>query len=182
MTHLRSVSCGSGIIDMVAQLYLAGIADAGGRMKTGHPRVRERDGQLEFVLATRRSAMGFRQWSSPNRDVRASSNWARPPSGRVSPLCFLRTIYVKTRSPASSLAGAFGSYLDVSSALDIGMFPAIPVDRFKQVGTPPAWVPSGLYIHTAAQRGQGHRRRCSLHRTGRPMRFQPEFHTGCSVG
>ena len=32
------------------------------------------------------------------------------------------------------IAGAFGSYLDVSSALDMGMFPALPLERFSQVG------------------------------------------------
>jgi uncharacterized 2Fe-2S/4Fe-4S cluster protein (DUF4445 family) len=32
------------------------------------------------------------------------------------------------------IAGAFGSYIDVGSAITIGMLPALPVDRFRQVG------------------------------------------------
>ena len=32
------------------------------------------------------------------------------------------------------VAGAFGSYLDISSAVCIGMLPEIPLDRFRQVG------------------------------------------------
>jgi uncharacterized 2Fe-2S/4Fe-4S cluster protein (DUF4445 family) len=32
------------------------------------------------------------------------------------------------------LAGAFGTYIDVESAIEIGMLPALPLDRFKQVG------------------------------------------------
>ena len=32
------------------------------------------------------------------------------------------------------VAGAFGSYLDISSAIAIGMLPTIPVSRFQQVG------------------------------------------------
>ena len=32
------------------------------------------------------------------------------------------------------IAGAFGSYLDISSTLSIGMFPPIPLNRFRQVG------------------------------------------------
>ena len=32
------------------------------------------------------------------------------------------------------IAGAFGTYLDLESAIRIGMFPDIPRDRFKQVG------------------------------------------------
>jgi uncharacterized 2Fe-2S/4Fe-4S cluster protein (DUF4445 family) len=32
------------------------------------------------------------------------------------------------------IAGAFGSYIDVESAINIGMFPSLSLDRFKQVG------------------------------------------------
>ena len=32
------------------------------------------------------------------------------------------------------IAGAFGTYIDVSSAVTIGMLPPLPLDRFRQVG------------------------------------------------
>jgi uncharacterized 2Fe-2S/4Fe-4S cluster protein (DUF4445 family) len=32
------------------------------------------------------------------------------------------------------IAGAFGTYLDVDSAVSIGMLPFLPLDRFHQVG------------------------------------------------
>lgn len=32
------------------------------------------------------------------------------------------------------IAGAFGTYIDVSSAVTIGMLPPLPVDRIQQVG------------------------------------------------
>jgi uncharacterized 2Fe-2S/4Fe-4S cluster protein (DUF4445 family) len=32
------------------------------------------------------------------------------------------------------IAGAFGSYINVASAVQIGMFPELPAERFKQVG------------------------------------------------
>ena len=32
------------------------------------------------------------------------------------------------------IAGAFGAYIDVKSAIAIGLLPALPLDRFKQVG------------------------------------------------
>ena len=32
------------------------------------------------------------------------------------------------------IAGAFGAYIDVASAIAIGLLPALPLDRFKQVG------------------------------------------------
>ena len=32
------------------------------------------------------------------------------------------------------IAGAFGTYIDVASAIAVGMLPALPLDRFRQVG------------------------------------------------
>jgi uncharacterized 2Fe-2S/4Fe-4S cluster protein (DUF4445 family) len=32
------------------------------------------------------------------------------------------------------IAGAFGTFIDVQSAITIGMLPALPLERFKQVG------------------------------------------------
>ncbi|MBA7704443.1 hypothetical protein ES703_113252 [subsurface metagenome] len=32
------------------------------------------------------------------------------------------------------IAGAFGNYIDVSSAITIGMLPPLPLNRFRQVG------------------------------------------------
>jgi uncharacterized 2Fe-2S/4Fe-4S cluster protein (DUF4445 family) len=32
------------------------------------------------------------------------------------------------------IAGAFGTYIDVSSAMTIGMLPSMPLDRVRQVG------------------------------------------------
>ncbi|MCJ7786270.1 MAG: ASKHA domain-containing protein, partial [Desulfobacterales bacterium] len=45
--------CGSGIIDVVPQLFLAGIIDKTGRFSkdVNTPRLRETDGQMEFVIA-----------------------------------------------------------------------------------------------------------------------------------
>ena len=44
--------CGSGLLDVVAQLRLNNVLDVTGRMAP-HPRVRNRDGQMEFVLVER---------------------------------------------------------------------------------------------------------------------------------
>jgi uncharacterized 2Fe-2S/4Fe-4S cluster protein (DUF4445 family) len=32
------------------------------------------------------------------------------------------------------IAGAFGTYINIPSAMQIGMFPSLPLDRFHQVG------------------------------------------------
>ena len=124
--------CGSGIIDMVAQLYLSGVTDAGGRMKMGHPRVREREGQLEFVVATEEERQGTAVVFTQH-DVRELQLGKAAIRAGVATLLETNNLSEQDITEIV-IAGAFGSYLDVSSALDLGMFPAIPIDRFKQVG------------------------------------------------
>lgn len=34
------------------------------------------------------------------------------------------------------IAGAYGSYIEVASAVTVGMLPPLPLDRFRQVGKP----------------------------------------------
>jgi uncharacterized 2Fe-2S/4Fe-4S cluster protein (DUF4445 family) len=125
--------CGSGIIDMVAQLHLSGITDGGGRMRPGHPRVRNRDGQYEFVLATEEQRQGQPAIVFTQHDVRELQLGKAAIRAGVGTL--LEASRVREEDIAEIIiAGAFGSYLDVSSALDIGMFPPLPADRFRQVG------------------------------------------------
>jgi len=49
------------------------------------------------------------------------------------------------------IAGAFGSYIDVRNALQIGMFPPLSPERFEQVGNA-AGVGARLALISAAQR------------------------------
>jgi len=125
--------CGSGIIDAVAQLYLAGIADAGGRMKTGHPTVREHEGQYELVLAGDRERTGSAAIVFTQHDVRELQLGKAAIRGGIQTLLDLADLNDEDITQVI-IAGAFGSYLDVSSAVDIGMLPALPLECFKQVG------------------------------------------------
>jgi uncharacterized 2Fe-2S/4Fe-4S cluster protein (DUF4445 family) len=125
--------CGSGIIDMVGQLHRAGIADGGGRMRPGHRRVRDHDGQVEFVLASEEERHGLPAVVFNQHDVRELQ------LGKAAIRAGIATLLASgnlTEGDVTQIiiAGAFGSYLDVSSAVDIGMFPPLPPERFRQVG------------------------------------------------
>ncbi len=125
--------CGSGIIDMVAQLYLAGVADAGGRMKEGHPRVRTFGEQREFVLVSESERGGKPAVVFTQHDVRQLQ------LGKAAIRAGIQTLLRTSRLTDEAItdviiAGAFGSYLDISSAVTIGMLPALPLERFHQVG------------------------------------------------
>jgi uncharacterized 2Fe-2S/4Fe-4S cluster protein (DUF4445 family) len=125
--------CGSGLLDAVAQMYLAGILDEGGRLAENHPRVRTRRGQREFVLADEAEREGrpaivitqhdVRELQLAKAAIRAGIQVLLETGGREEDE--IRQVI---------MAGAFGTYLDVESAMTIGMLPALPPDRFRQAG------------------------------------------------
>lgn len=125
--------CGSGIIDAVAQLYLAGIIDASGRMDQASPRVRTVEGVSEFVLACGDKGSGPADVVFTQHDVRELQLGKAAIRAGIATLLDASGI-TEDQIKQIVIAGAFGSYLDLNSALDIGMFPAIPLERFKQVG------------------------------------------------
>jgi uncharacterized 2Fe-2S/4Fe-4S cluster protein (DUF4445 family) len=51
------------------------------------------------------------------------------------------------------IAGAFGTYIDVASAIAIGMLPSLPFERFQQVGNA-AGIGARLALVSARQRAE----------------------------
>ncbi len=124
--------CGSGILDALAQLYEHGVLDRSGRMGE-HPRVRARDGQREFVLIGEEERRGGHAITITQHDVRElqlAKGAIRTGIEALLQACLLTAEDIDE----VIIAGAFGNYIDVSSAVAIGMFPSLPADRFRQVG------------------------------------------------
>jgi uncharacterized 2Fe-2S/4Fe-4S cluster protein (DUF4445 family) len=124
--------CGSGVLDATAQLYLAGVVSPTGRMTKEHPRVRIRDGHPEFVLADEREAQGTAIVFS-QRDIRAVQLAKGAIQAGIQVL--LKDAGLREEQIEQVIvAGAFGNYIDLASAVAIGMLPDLPLDRFAQVG------------------------------------------------
>ena len=125
--------CGSGILDAVAQLFKNNIVDRRGAMHATHPRVREVEGRREFVLVER-------EQSGSGRDIVITrSDIGEIQLAKGAMRAGLNILLQKAGVPESALekviiAGAFGSYINVDSAVTIGMFPKLPLERFVQVG------------------------------------------------
>ena len=102
-------------------------------MKTGHPTVREHEGQYELVLAGDRERTGSAAIVFTQHDVRELQLGKAAIRGGIQTLLDLADLNDEDITQVI-IAGAFGSYLDVSSAVDIGMLPALPLECFKQVG------------------------------------------------
>jgi uncharacterized 2Fe-2S/4Fe-4S cluster protein (DUF4445 family) len=125
--------CGSGVLDAMAQMYGAGIVDRGGRIQDNHPRVRDVNSHREFVLVAMEELDGQPAIVITQQDIRHL---------QVAKAAIRAGIQVLLESHDGAdkdiqnviIAGAFGSYIDVSSAMTIGMLPSLPLSRFHQVG------------------------------------------------
>ena len=124
--------CGSGILDALAQLHAKGIVDHTGRM-LDHPRVRTINGQREFVIVDRETDAGPTSITLTQHDVRELQLAKGAMRTGITAL-LLESDLSDEDIDEVIIAGAFGSYIDVSSAIIIGMLPALPVQRFRQVG------------------------------------------------
>jgi uncharacterized 2Fe-2S/4Fe-4S cluster protein (DUF4445 family) len=125
--------CGSGILDAIAELLSIGVIDKRGNMLENHPSTRRQNGKIEFVLSKAES-------SGHGRDVvvtRADVNTIQLAKGAIR--AGVEVLLKEAGKNASDIqefivAGAFGTYLDLKSAVRIGMFPDLPINRFHQVG------------------------------------------------
>jgi uncharacterized 2Fe-2S/4Fe-4S cluster protein (DUF4445 family) len=127
--------CGSGILDAVAELIRAGILDRKGMFKELDERVRrdERSHHSEYLLVKADK-------SGHGRDVavtRSDVNEIQLAKGAIR--AGIEVLLQEAGITAGQIeqfivAGAFGTYLDIDSAVTIGMFPEIPLSRFRQVG------------------------------------------------
>jgi uncharacterized 2Fe-2S/4Fe-4S cluster protein (DUF4445 family) len=126
--------CGSGILDAVAQLRRAGALDENGSYVAGHELVRSSNGRLREVVLTPAAASGHgREVIVTRKDV----NEIQLAKGaiRTGTAILLGEAGLRDEDIDEFIvAGAFGTYLDLESAVQIGMFPNLPRARFKQVG------------------------------------------------
>jgi len=125
--------CGSGILDAVAQMLGAGVIDHRGVLQAGHPSVRVEDGRKEFVLAPAEKSGHGKEVRVTRRDV----NEIQLAKGaiRAGIEILLREAGLEDDDIQDFIvAGAFGTYIDLESAVRVGMFPDLPRGRFRQVG------------------------------------------------
>jgi uncharacterized 2Fe-2S/4Fe-4S cluster protein (DUF4445 family) len=119
--------CGSGIIEAVAQLFLAGVVTADGRIVAPRPTPR---------LVTRGRTMAYRLWDDPvievtQGDVRA----IQLAKAALQAGCrLLMDRLGVTTVDGIRLTGAFGSHIDPLHAMVLGLIPDCDPDRVEGVG------------------------------------------------
>lgn len=127
--------CGSGVIDLAAQLFLTGMIDVRGKLLPAvrGPKIRKIDGLLHLVVVpAENSATGFDLTiSQADLDSLIRSKAAM--------YTILETITGSVGITPRELesfyvAGTFGSFINPESAISIGMLPDLPRDRYNSLG------------------------------------------------
>jgi uncharacterized 2Fe-2S/4Fe-4S cluster protein (DUF4445 family) len=142
--------CGSGILDAIAELKTAGVLNHRGAMQPDHPLVRHGENGPEVVLVPAQATQQRRDIILSRKDV--SEIQLAKGAIRAGIEILLEQVGL---TPADIdhviIAGAFGTYIDIASAVTIGMFPPLPPERFRQVGNA-AGIGAKLSLLSLAQR------------------------------
>jgi len=128
--------CGSGLIDLVAEMYCKGVIDRKARIQNLHSnRVRATDAGFEYVVEKREKlgAGATGDLVITDADVQNLLRTKAAIYGACSTL--LKKMGENLENVSSIvIAGGFGYHLDVGRAIWIGMFPDVPLEKYRFIG------------------------------------------------
>jgi uncharacterized 2Fe-2S/4Fe-4S cluster protein (DUF4445 family) len=131
--HLATGICGSGIIEAVAELFLAQVLTADGRFNPAHdsPRLQWEGRVGQYILARGHESANNKPIVITQNDVR-NIQLAKGALYAGARLLMQRAGVQEV--DRILLAGAFGSYIDPQHAMVLGLIPDCPLDRVAAVG------------------------------------------------
>jgi uncharacterized 2Fe-2S/4Fe-4S cluster protein (DUF4445 family) len=125
--------CGSGILDAIACMEQIGAIDHRGAFITSHPSISKADIASHFLLVDKSKSGIGEDLVITRKDI----NEIQLAKGaiRAGIEVLLEVAGLKPEDLEQFIiAGAFGTYINVPSAIQIGMFPTLPLDQYHQVG------------------------------------------------
>ena len=126
--------CGSGIIDIISELYMCGIIDPKGKFIREGKRIRhDQYGMGSYVIAFEEEAGSVKDVEITEVDI---DNFIRAKGAIFSAI---RTMLGSLDFDVSMIdhvyvAGGIGSGINMENAVNIGMFPDVPLDKFHYIG------------------------------------------------
>ncbi len=128
--------CGSGIISLLAEMFITGVMDKAGKIRSDldTPRVRRGERGIEYVVAWKQETR-HKQEDIVITEVDIS-NLIRAKAAIYAGFSVLvRSVGLQLADVEQVLiGGAFGKYIDVEKAIQIGLLPDMPWDRFQFLG------------------------------------------------
>jgi len=129
--------CGSGLISLLAEMFLTGVVDKGGSINLSlsgtNPRIREGEHGPENVVAWGTETENGKDIFINNVDI---DNLKRAKAAIYAGFTVLaQSVGVPLEMVEQILiGGSFGKYINVEKAVQIGLLPDMPWDRFKFLG------------------------------------------------
>ncbi|WP_202318904.1 ASKHA domain-containing protein [Archaeoglobus neptunius] len=130
-TKPRSI-CGSGLIDLLAELFKNGIVDVQGTLKRDHPRVILTEDGAEFVVAEADESATGKPITFTEKDIETLIKSKAAVCAGIAVLVKKAGLSMKDIDDFY-IAGAFGYYIDFDNAVTIGLFPEMRA-RVHQIG------------------------------------------------
>ena len=126
--------CGSGIVDAIAVMSESKLINHRGAFQRSHIFAStDADGRQQFVLVPGDKSGTGRPIAVTRQDV-AEIQLAKGAIRSGIEILLSEAGIDAGEVDQFVIAGAFGSYINVSSAIRVGLFPRLPLDRFRQVG------------------------------------------------
>ncbi|NPV75488.1 MAG: DUF4445 domain-containing protein [Anaerolineae bacterium] len=126
--------CGTGVLQAISELLRNEIITPQGTLRKNCPGVRFQDGRGgEYLLVPAAQTGHGRDIVITRKDI----NEIQLAKGAIRAGIEILLSHGGISSEEVEewvIAGAFGTYLNLESAIQIGMFPKVPLDRFHQVG------------------------------------------------
>jgi uncharacterized 2Fe-2S/4Fe-4S cluster protein (DUF4445 family) len=128
--------CGSGIISLLAEMFITGVLDRGGKINQhlDSPRIRKGEHGTEYVVAWKKKTLHEKE------DIVITevdiANLIRAKAAIYAGFSVLvRSVGLQLADVEQVLiGGAFGKYIDVEKAIQVGLLPDMPWDRFHFLG------------------------------------------------
>jgi uncharacterized 2Fe-2S/4Fe-4S cluster protein (DUF4445 family) len=135
INHARPVGlCGSGILDAVAALRGANILTVTGAMRREAPGVLGKEDVNPYYEIVAAQLTGHGRAVSMSRSDVNEVQLAKAAIRAGIKLLVEQAGLTEADIDRVIVAGAFGNYIDLDSAITIGLFPPLPKERFIQVG------------------------------------------------
>jgi len=127
--------CGSGVIDLAAQLYLSGMMDIRGKLVPAAcgKHIKEIDDLMHLVVIPADLSAAGTDLTVSQADLDSLIR------SKAAMYTILETITMSVGMELKDLsafyvAGTFGSFIDPRSAITIGMMPDLPLESYKPLG------------------------------------------------
>nr|WP_294526197.1 corrinoid activation/regeneration protein AcsV [uncultured Blautia sp.] len=144
--------CGSGIIDVISELFMCGIINPKGKFVREGKRIRhDKYGMGSYVIAFEEEAGSVKDVEITEVDI---DNFIRAKGAIFSAI---RTMLSSLDFDVSMIddvyvAGGIGSGINMRNAVNIGMFPDIPLEKFHYIGNSSLTGAYLMLLSTAAEK------------------------------